>query len=177
MLLNKIKDRLEIATNILVLVMGVALISFFVYKNFYPKTKTMEAKTLNTGSLFHGLEEIDFKNHPNTLIIALSTRCPYCTASLPFYKRLIETNKNSEDLRIIGIFPQPQDEIDRYLAEHNLQIHSIPNVKLGDINIEATPTVVWIDNKKKIVRSWEGFFEKDAEDDYWDFYNAKLVPK
>ncbi len=137
----------------------------------------MEAKTLKTGSSFRGLEEIDFTPHSNTLIIALSTKCPYCTQSIPFYKRLLETNKHSDDLRIVTIYPQSQSEIDRYLTEYNLQIKSIPDVKFGNINIEATPTIVWINSDKEIVRSWEGFLNKEAEDNFWDFYNTKLSPK
>lgn len=173
----KPKDLLEITANILVLIMAVSLVTFFVHKNYYPQEKSFEAMTLKKGTAFRGLEEVDFSNHPNTLILALSTKCPYCTQSIPFYKRLLETNKNSDDLRLIAIYPQPQSEIDRYLTEYNLQIKSIPDVKFLNINMEATPTLVWINSNKEIVRSWQGFLNKEAEDNFWDFYNTKLSPK
>jgi hypothetical protein len=40
-----------------------------------------------------------------------------------------------------------------------------------------TPTMVWIDSDKKIVKSWQGYLDKDGQDDFWDFYNSKLNPK
>jgi hypothetical protein len=173
---NKQKLSLEMVANILVVVVGISLIAFFAYK-YYPKAKTYEAEFLNKGKGFTGLEEIDFKSSPRTLVLGISTKCPYCTQSIPFYKKLIETVKYTNDVRIVAAFPQKQDEIDRYLTEHDFNIKTVPNVVLIDSSIEMTPTMVWIDSDKKIVKSWQGYLDKDGQDDFWDFYNSKLNPK
>ena len=170
------KLTLEKFANILVVVMTIALVTFFAFK-YYPQTKTYEAEFLTKGKGFTGIEEIDFAANPRTLILGLSTKCPYCNQSIPFYKKLVETVKYTNDIKIVAVFPQKQDEIDRYLSEHELQIKTVPDVTLINSSIDMTPTMVWVDSDKRIVKSWQGYLDKEGQDDFWDFYNSKLNPK
>jgi hypothetical protein len=167
---------LEMIANILVVIVGISLIGFFAYK-YYPKGKTYEAEFLTKGKEFSRLEEIDFKSNPRTLILGISTKCPYCTQNIPFYKKLIETVKYTNDVKIVATFPQKQDEIDRYLTEHTFAIKTVPDVVLIESGIEVTPTIVWVDSDKRIVKSWQGYLDQEGQDDFWDFYNSKLNPK
>jgi AhpC/TSA family len=174
----KPKDILEVITNIFVVVIGLGLLGLYISNNYFPKAKTYDAEVLTRGKGFTGLEEIDFSTHRNNIVVAFSTKCPYCTQSLPFLQSLLEINKDSDNVRIIAVFPQPQDEIDRYLVEHKINnLKTIPNFKLIDSSVEMTPTIVWINSSKQIARSWEGYLDRGGQDDFWSYYNGKLAPK
>lgn len=81
---------LNFATNILVVVISVMLIGLLAYRVFFqPSLASFEAELLRAGKDFKGLQEVDFKKSPDTILLATDVKCQYCTQSLPFYKKLI----------------------------------------------------------------------------------------
>lgn len=108
-------------------------------------------------------------NISKTLIIALSSKCDHCTETVPFWKRVIETNiENKNATRIVAVFPETAVEVGRYLHEQQLGLNTIPGINYKAINLPGTPSAVLLDNEGKIVNFWIGKPSKDAEQEILD---------
>ena len=165
---------LNIATNIIVVVIGVALISLIAYRVFYqPSLGSTEAELLRKGQEFKGLQEVDFKQNSNTILLALDANCEYCTQSLPFYKNLITKSKNNPSVRVIALFKNKSEEIENYLRENEIAVEFIPDVDLVKLKVDATPTVIWVDANRKIVGSYQGSLQEKQETAFFEVYDKK----
>lgn len=169
---------LNLATNILVVVVGMMLVGLVAYRAFFlPSLNSLEAELLRAGDEFKGLQEIDFKKSPNTILLATDIKCQYCTQSLPFYKKLIAKSKDNPAIRIIAVFGNKSEEVENYLREHDVVVEFIPNVDLVKLKVDATPTIIWVDADRKIVGSYQGLFQEKQESAFLEVYQKTLSGK
>ena len=84
---KKLKDILDVATNLAVVLFAVVAIGVLV-KNYFAPQDAKTSVTVKTGSVLPEIAGIDYKQTPRTLILALNVDCRYCTRSVPFYNSL-----------------------------------------------------------------------------------------
>lgn len=166
---------LNFALNILVVIVGATLIGLLAYRAFVqPSLGSIEAELLRAGDDFKGLQEVDFKKSPNTILLVSDIKCRYSTQALPFYKKLIAKNKENQAVRVIGVFDNKKEEVERYLREHKVDVEFIPNVNLVKLKVDATPTVIWVDENRKIVGSYQGLLQEELETDFFEVFEKRL---
>lgn len=169
---------LNFAANILVVAVGALLIGLLAYRAFFqPSLGSLEAELLRTGDNFKGLQEIDFKKTPNTILLAIDIKCQYCLQSLPFYKKLIAKSKESPNVQVIAVFSNKSEEVEQYLREHDVDTEFIPNVDLVKLKVDATPTVIWVDANRKIVGSYQGILQEKQESAFFEVYEKRLFSR
>ncbi len=95
-----------------------------------------------------------------TLLLALSTSCRFCTDSAPFYQRL---SKDPGDTRLVAVFPQENSEGERYLSNLGVKVDDVEQASLGDLGILGTPTLVLVDSTGKVINKWEGALSPAVE--------------
>lgn len=92
-----------------------------------------------------------------SMVVVLSSACQYCTASMPFYRRLAElevVRKGQVRLGVIGLQPDPV--IREYMASNGLDVRTLVHVSEGGVPVQATPTLLIIDSQGAVTRSWAG---------------------
>lgn len=92
-----------------------------------------------------------------SVVIALSSTCQFCTASMPFYRRLAELDAVRDGrarLAVIGL--QPDDVVRDYMASNGLEVPSVVHVTRGGVPVQATPMLLIIDAQGAVTRSWAG---------------------
>jgi hypothetical protein len=90
-----------------------------------------------------------------TLILATSSVCHFCTSSMPFYRRLIPTAKAS-GTRVVGLAVDELTANRDYLLQNGLQVDSLVSGKEQRMNISATPTLILVKNDGTVINSWVG---------------------
>src|SRR2546425_4089346 len=89
-----LRNYLEITTNAAVLIVALLIISVFVGAYFIKSSpKPWLEGGLKVGQTFSQVAGINYNEAPKTLLIAMSTKCAYCAASMPFYKKLVEAQR------------------------------------------------------------------------------------
>lgn len=92
-----------------------------------------------------------------SLVIALSPACQYCTASMPFYRRLAALDVvRSGRLRLGVVGLQPDAEMRAYMASNGLDVRTVVHMRDGGVPVQVTPTLVIIDAQGAVTRSWAG---------------------
>lgn len=153
----KLKSYLEVATNVAVLLVALAVLGVFA-SNYFSRRSTPQLHAgIQKGQVFAQVSGINYSTSSQTLLIAMSTRCHYCAESIPFYKQLAEAQRtNGRPTRIVAVFPNTEEEVRQYTQQNKLALDTISGVNLETLKISGTPTAVLIDSDGKVSDFWVG---------------------
>jgi thiol-disulfide isomerase/thioredoxin len=154
---------LEKTANVAVIV-GVAVFLFLVVRNQLNHSQLPIVPSM-TAEAFVGqtinLPGLQFPQDHKSLVLALSTACHFCEASLPFYKEL--ASKVQGQVNIVAILPQPQPEAEAYLQHAAIRTTQIISVSLDKVGVGATPTVLLVNEKGKVQAAWVGILDDKGQ--------------
>lgn len=161
---KKLKNVLDVTTNVVVVLFAVVAIGALVKNHFAPDGVSTNGAVMK-GSAFPEIAGVDYKLAPRTLILALNVDCRYCTRSVPFYNSLVEArNERPGKLNIVAAFINPDAGlVQSYAEDKRLSVQTIAGVDLDKLGIHMTPTIVLIDSTGKVLDSWRGALQPDAE--------------
>ena len=149
----QLSKKLETFISIFILLFCGFLSGFFIHKYFFSSINQPEA--LQATSKQITLPGMDWSKQSKTLILALQSSCHFCTESAPFYKRLIEHLKG-KNIKLIAVFPTDIEKSKAYLDKLGLTAIEVKQASLDSIQVNGTPTLLFIDEKGEIIDSWVG---------------------
>ena len=160
---SKLKSSLEIVTNVAVLLVAASIL-FILADGFLGKYRAPSLRPgLTRGEALPALPGFEYGGAPKTLILALDTRCRYCAYSLPFYKELIEARRANPGARLVAVFPESADEVNRFVRENGLDLKAIPAASFDSLGVAGTPTLILVDGSGTIQNFWAGQLSPEAE--------------
>ncbi len=95
-----------------------------------------------------------------TLLLALSTGCHFCTDSAPFYQRI---SKEHGATHLVAVFPEEISQGEKYLTKLGVKVDEVKQASFGELGISGTPTLVLVDNAGKVISVWEGALPPNRE--------------
>lgn len=104
--------------------------------------------------------DIDWKQNKQTLILAISSSCHFCTESAPFYKKLAQ---NKGDTRLVALLPQPVEEGREYLERLGVSVDEVRQSSLDQIGVHGTPSLLLVDASGVVKNFWVGRLPPDQE--------------
>jgi len=158
-------EIVEVIANISLIaaaVVFIAVISWLCLRHYSSLRGSHSA--IQTGTKLT-LREVDWSVTPQTLLLFLSTECNYCTASAPFYQRLVNGAGLAHNTRLIAVFPQTTNESREYLAKHEIKVDSLQQVGLASIGVRGTPTLILVDHHGVVIKAWEGKVPPEVENE------------
>ena len=176
---NKFARSVEIATNLSIIL--VALIGATVLVRNYllrpPATiisgppsattrNTPGGRDLPTGPAQGtqlSVPGITWSDSEETVVLALSDKCKYCTESAPFYKQLAAETAKRNGVRVIAVFPQDPNDGKKYLADLGVSVGDVKQATLDSIGVRATPTLVIVDKSGTVKQAWVGLLKGGRE--------------
>ena len=176
--MKKLKEILDVTTNVVVVVFALVAIGVLV-KNYFAPRAAETSVGVEKGSTFPEIAGADYKQAPRTLILALNVDCRFCTRSVPFYNRLAEAwRENEGQLNIVAAFINKEDErVKSYAEEKQLSVQTLAGVDLDKLGIHTTPTLVLIDSAGKVLDSWRGALQPDGEREVFDALDLPYKPE
>ena len=155
----------EVSSNVAVLVVAMVLLGTVISTRWWPRPLNPKFEEgLQKGQALAPLPSTDYSAAPQTLILVLSSKCNYCTESLPFYNRLVEEHQRAGKVtQIIAVFPNPRDEVDRYIGQNQLAVKSIPALNYSSLNVTGTPTLILVDSTGRVADFWVGKLSREDE--------------
>jgi|SRR6185369_12311758 len=127
-------------------------------KKDQPSPPLVTQKLVQKGDVLN-LPKVDWRNG-QTLLLALSTSCRFCTDSAPFYRRLM---KDHGETRLVALFPQENGEGETYLSSLGIKVDEVEQASFADLGISGTPTLILVDSGGKVIRKWEGALTPTTE--------------
>jgi hypothetical protein len=160
---KKIETLANVTIIILALLLGGVLVTRY-FRPDPPKQAAVEREELKAGSKLP-ISDLDWSKSERTLVMALSTKCHFCTESTPFYQKVSQARAGRSDVRLITMMPQSLDESKQYLSENKIAVDEVRQTKPAESFVKGTPTLIIVDRTGTVVESWVGKLptEKEAE--------------
>jgi hypothetical protein len=150
-----ISKKIELAANLAIVVVSCLLAVALVKAYFLNESSKEETLTPSVASL-----DIPWNQKEQTLILALSRNCRFCTESAPFYKRLSQSKGNTH---LVALLPQPVDEGREYLEQLGVSVDEVKQFSLEKIGVGGTPTLLLVDTSGVVKNSWVGKLSPEQE--------------
>lgn len=159
-------NRSELIANIAVTCMALATVAMLGYS--FMRSDTAPASRRNpykTGQVFDLPMDHALSTGERSLVMIVQSRCEYCTASMPFYRALVEERARSgRRVNIVAVSLDPLEIGRAYLKEHGVEVDAVvPYKGTTPLRFNGTPTLVAIDPARRVLAVWEGRLPADAE--------------
>lgn len=107
---------------------------------------------------------VDFSVSRRTVVLAVRSTCQYCTASMPFYKRLAAIRgKAPSAFQFVILGDEQPDALKNYLDSHGLRPDKLVSYPANSSPIQSTPSLAIVDSQGVVRASWTGVLSDRSE--------------
>ena len=106
---------------------------------------------------------VNWSDSEETVLLALSSRCHYCTESAPFYQKLTRELAAQKNVRVVAVFPQEVGQGKKYLDDLNVPVTQVIQAQLDSLGVKGTPTLLIVDKSGTVRQSWVGRLTAERE--------------
>lgn len=165
--MENLTKKVEIFSNIAIILVaflfgGVLIYRYVISPSTTPTQALAKDAIIKKGTKLE-LSDTDWNKSDKTLVMALSTKCRFCTESTPFYKKIAEKKATNENVRLIVVTPQEITEAKEYLEKHKLTVNEVKQSALNQIQVKGTPTLILVDHNGAVIESWRGKLPPEKE--------------
>jgi hypothetical protein len=156
--------KVELLANVAIIVIALLLGAVLVKRYLMPAAPTSPpaAAQIQPGTKIN-LPGVDWGKSEQTLVLALSDGCRFCTESAGFYQRLAKEKASVGGVRLIAVLPQEVSQGQTYLSSLGVAVDEVRQSTLGAIGVSGTPTLLLVDNNGAVKQSWLGKLPPDKE--------------
>ncbi len=149
------KNKVEVAANVVVILLAVVIGSVFLKDRFF--TPGLDPNEVKAGDQLPGLDAYKWKAHERTLVLALRNGCHFCEASMPFYHKLAQLEQSNQiGVHLVALFPDDPAVVRQVLQTQQLTLEVLPLFELGQVKVQATPTLMLVDEQGRVSKVWMG---------------------
>ena len=155
------RPKLETFVNLALIIVAIAFVASLI-ANYVKKQATVGPRRppIEIGTKID-IPGIDWSKSDATLLLVLSTKCIFCTESMPFYKKLVQ--ETGARTRFIAVFPQNENEARQYLRENGVAIEDVRQVSPALLGVSGTPTLILTDSQGTVQDLWFGRVGSNVE--------------
>src|SRR5262249_19619726 len=149
--------KVEVVTNVGMLVVAI-IIGAIAIKQYVLKPPT--PAFIKVGNKVP-LQAVNWKG--KNLVLAVSDGWHFCSESAAFYKSLMRQIQTQADVQTMAILPQAVEAGRSYLDRLGIAVNDVRQVRLSDVPIGGTPTLLLVDNEGIVRKTWIGKLGAKAE--------------
>ena len=125
------------------------------------KTKGAPGSYYAVGDRLEAIPELDLRAAEKTLVVFVSASCKYCTASMPFYGRLIS---QSGRYPIVFVSYDSEEVLRDYVDRHGLKPDHVVSLRANITRLRATPTLLLVSSTSKVEQLWFGRLQSESDE-------------
>lgn len=149
------KSKLEMIANLVIIVTGISATAFLANRYFDgPDAPALQRDVYQPGELLAADLPIRVSDAERTLLVVVNSRCSFCTASMPFYRRLVKEHAGGAQIAVVGT--EPLATLQEYIVKNGLGDLPLGSVRSDYFKTRLTPLLVLIDKERRVVSSWPG---------------------
>lgn len=149
------KHKVEVAANVVVILLAAVIGSVFLVDRF--ASHGPDPNEVKAGDQLPGLDAYKWNAHDRTLVLALRSGCHFCEASMPFYRKLAKLEQSNQiGAHLIAVFPDGPAIVRQVVETQQLTIEVLPGTELGQMKVQATPTLMLVDEQGRVSKVWMG---------------------
>jgi hypothetical protein len=159
----------ETLANVAIVVTCILLSATAVERTGVLDGKTRRAHTApayRVGQPFPQIAGVDYTTAEKTVLLYISSSCSFCTASIPFWKRLkVDSGSGRRSVQFVAVGNEAVDKLATYLRVHDVRVDQAKSLTGQDLRIEGTPALIVVDRSGQVLGFWLGQLSTTAEAD------------
>jgi len=152
--MQNIIKSINILANITIIIVGAIVMVLLVKRQFFGESKFTSNK-VQIGTRFP-LDGVKWDQSDQTLFLALTEKCHFCTESAPFYRQLAEARYSQNRIKVIVITPDEINEGKRYINSLGISVDEVKQVAYKPLGITDTPSVILVNGSGIVTGVWIG---------------------
>jgi hypothetical protein len=153
--------KLDIAVNVTLAVAALLVVGLLIER----RVAEAREETVRAGYVVGDeLPETIVDPGKRTVLLFVSSTCQYCSASMPFYGRLLEEQRQRDQFDVIAVGFEPEERLRSYFGEHRVDIRAIRRATPGELKFRSTPTLIVTDASGIVEGAWVGLLAPDREE-------------
>lgn len=160
-LARKIEFIANVSIIIVAMLLVIVLTKQYLIRTTQGETPIVDSRQSRIGSKTAALN-INWSQNGQTLLLAISSTCRYCTESAVFYQRVVNGNTNTT---IVAVMPQTADDARKYLDDQKIRVNEIRQASLESLGVTGTPTLILVDGNGIVTGWWVGKLSTSQETD------------
>lgn len=157
--------RIELTANLLIITVAILAAVVFTKNLFAGPDQGASrgiTKPVAVGTRIP-LRDVNWRENGQTMLLALSKDCHFCSESAPFYRRLVREIEKNSGAKLIALFPQPVIEGREYLEYLGVGIEDTRHEQLAPLGVTGTPAIVLVNEEGVVTSSWIGKLSPASE--------------
>ena len=161
-----ISRKIELTANVAI-IFAVVLIAIKILKPelLAPKEKVAPQEPSISAGAKLALPAADWSSHEQTVVMVLREGCRFCTASAPFYQKLVQAAAKSPGVHLMAVLPQEIPQGKKYLDTLGVPVVDVQHAELASLKIAGTPTLLLVDRGGVVKNVWVGQLTNQGEAD------------
>ena len=149
--MSRFAARLEVVSNVAIVVLAVTVGAIALRNHLFTRPSSL---ALTRGTQL-SVPDVRWAGRPQTLVMVLSKDCRFCSASAGFYRRLVAETAR-QGIPVVAALPDAPVDSQEYLRKLGVAVPEVRSVSLRELGVGATPTLVLVDSRGAVARSWVG---------------------
>jgi hypothetical protein len=168
--MKDLAKRIETCANVAIIIAGLAAACLLIQRFAVGRAGSASRGRANEVSIGAKipLAGVDWAKNGNTLLLALSTGCHFCSESAPFYQRITRDLSQRNDMRVISLFPSDEASGREYLNKLGVPIPDVRQASFEDIGVAGTPALILVNSSGVAAGVWIGQLPADKEAEVFD---------
>lgn len=159
--MSNFQKRIELFANLAII--AVALLIGVVFLQRYVLDKRGNIPDQIVVGTKVSMSGVNWAQNKQTLLVVLQKGCHFCSESAAFYRQLAKAIEGRDDLHVVAVLPQQVGDSKQYLSELEVPINDVKQASLDTIGVRGTPTIIIVDSRGVVVRSWVGKLPSNKE--------------
>lgn len=164
--MSSLTKKLEVSANLAIIILALLIGVIFTKNYLWPGkdvgvSESRKRNTVQPGTKL-SLPDVDWAQNGQTLILALSKDCHFCSESASFYQKIV-SQRQGKSLKVIAVLPQDTRSGQNYLSGLGVAVDEIRQASLSSIQVSGTPTLLLVDNAGVVKEVWVGKLPPDKE--------------
>jgi len=166
--MKNVAKKIEVAANISILVAAISFTAVLAKRYFRPTLPLAPAHAGVPPGTKADFIKVDWAKSNRTLLLVLQSGCHFCSESASFYQRLVRETAQASGVHLVAVLPQDVAEGTKYLNSLGVSIQDVRQAQLDSLRVEGTPTLILVDDKGVVTKSWVGKLSGDSEAEVLD---------
>jgi hypothetical protein len=158
---TKLESLANVTTIVVSLLLSIVLVKVFLLPGGRPAASAARPQVAEGTSLKGALPGVDWGTNDRTLVLAISTKCHFCTDSAPFFKRI--STERPTGTKLLAVLPQSVEEARKYLDQEGVRVDDVKQAPLDSIKVYGPPTLALVDKAGTVTDVWTGKLSADGE--------------
>jgi len=163
-LISKLQTVANIAVIIVAILLGYVLIKNFILQPNRIKVNGQTQDLIKVGTKL-SLTDVNWQQNGRTVLLAIKPDCPYCNASIPFYRKLSQALVTQKSGSLVALFPKTVSDGPSYLNSSGVAVNEVKQVAFDTLGIKGTPTIIIADKDGAVVGFWFGQLTSAKEEE------------